>query len=172
MFCTFFVLLGNIAIFPQVCQKPKDGEQVIVEEAERPNLKDYKNWQEFKVKNFSFYAPKELEQKKVKCMEGGCYKFESNDLLLSISINPDASYPTSERSYSSYCEKYAWIDDSFAWLWFFEDNRNYKYNTGILFQFPEDKNRIIGMQMYSKNNIRQVSETVFKSVKFMSKKNK
>lgn len=99
--CAIFILIGLTTVFSQECQKPKAGEEVLIENVEKPKSEDYKDWQKIKIQNFSFYVPKELKQKDVSCFEGGCYKYEGGDLLLGIDINPDTYYPTFERSYTT-----------------------------------------------------------------------
>ncbi len=167
LFSILMVAGLTTATFSQECKKYKEGEEIKIEKVKKRRSKDYKDWQKIELNSFSFYAPKELKGGAEKCIEGGCYDFESNDLSLSIDINPDAGHATFEKEYQSYCEIFTRIDKANAWIWYFEQDKKYKYNAGVNFTFKNGGDYKIGMYLFSKSeNIREISEKIFRSVKF------
>lgn len=128
---------------------------------------DYKDWQKVELSSFKFYIPNNLKSKSVKCYEGNCYHFESEDLKLTVDVNTDAWRPTFERSYASYLSKFVQIGGRSAWIWHFEDEGIYKYISGVNFKFKEDKNYGMGIYLSSKTkNVSEVAEKIFNSVTF------
>jgi len=163
----FIITISFIGVFAQKPQqKTKSSEEIEVAKPINPD--EYKDWQKIETKCFSIYAPKELKQKKVKCIDSAfCDDFVSENLVLGVDINVDAGYATFEKEYPSYSEKYIWIDGAFAWIWSYEDKGEYKYNSGVIYRFREDSNYRIGVYLYSKDtNIKEMAEKIFRSIKF------
>lgn len=168
------LITGTIAVTAQDCPKLEGKNKPL--KTENQEQANYEGWQKIELNSFTFYTPIELKGGKKKCIEGGCYEYSNEDksLLLGIDINPDANRPTFERlKYPTYSEKFIPIDRACAWLWYFEDDEGYKYNSGVLFNFGENIDYRVGIYLFSKNeNVKEMSEKIFKSVKFKNRPSK
>jgi hypothetical protein len=159
------------SIIPCLAQKNAD-ESSPIETVKPFDAKNYKDWQEIKLFNkFSFYIPPSLKKKEFKGIHGVDYDFIDENLSLNIDTDLAAGYPTFEKQYPSYWEKYVWIDGAFAWIWSFEHDGVYKYETSVLFQFKNNnRDDLFGMYLFSKDkDIKEMAEKIFKSVQFKDK---
>jgi hypothetical protein len=169
----FITILFALFLIPCLAQNKTDSVKKIGEL--KPFIKkDYEGWHKVKSNFFTFYVPTSLMEKKVKCIEGGCYTFENENLSLNIDINYDAGYPTFEKQYPSYSEKFVYIDNALVWIWSFDHTGIYKYESSGLFQFKKkDRDYRFGMYLFSKDkDIKEIAEMIFKSVQFKDNQKK
>lgn len=163
--CSLLIFLSLSTNFGQTGQKTSI-EKVKIRKS------DYKDWRKVELNNLSFYIPKELKKQEAKCIDGGCYLFKSEELKLSIDVNSAAGFPTYEKKKPAYSEKFFQIDNAKACIWSVENDR-YKYESGVLFEFEKTRNYRIGMYLFSNSqDVKNLAEKIFKSVKFKNKPKK
>ena len=155
----------------QECRKYKPGDRVEVKEGESFDIKDYEGWQKIDLPKISFYVPVELkESKEGKSRHPGTFfEYVSEDFRLGLELSNSAYTPNIfDKESPSYCERYTWIDDAFAYIWHAEPNKNYKeYESGVYFQFRESNKYAVGLYLISKTkDTKGIAEKLFKSVKF------
>lgn len=166
------IATGNSSIF---AQNNKIETKVPVEVVKKRNKKNYEDWKKVELSNLSFYMPNELTQEATNCFDSACYTFKSENLFLSIDISSAVGYPSTQKRYASFTEKFVWIDGAYGSIWYFEENKEndpiYKYKSGVVFRFPKNKDYKIGMSVFSKKeDINEIGEKIFKSAKFKKHK--
>lgn len=131
---------------------------------------NYKDWQIVDLKVLKFCLPTDFERKSVRCYDGGCYRFESKDLLLKVDLDAAAWRPTFEKSYPTYIEKFTQVGSVSAWFWHFEDVGTYKYISGANFRVNDRTRYDAGMYVFSKNSAaNDIAEKIFRSVSIIDR---
>jgi hypothetical protein len=162
-------IIFALFLIPCLAQQTKN-QSIVVEELKPFDVKDYEGWQKVELNALTFYIPSILKRKEVKCYDGGCYHFESDDLLFRIDLDPAAGRPTFERTYPSYSDKITQIDGKYAWIWFFQDEGDYKYLSGVNFWDERSRKYGAGIYLSSKTtDTKQMAEKIFRSIKFNPK---
>ena len=172
-----FVGGSSFDIFAQECKRFEPKAETEVQDLKSIDAKSYEGWKKFEIPNkISFYAPSALE--KVEIKGGGSHPpsagiyFESEDFQLGGDFTTSAYAPNiADKMLPTYCQWFSWIDGAFAFFWHFKPNTNRKkYESGIYFQFTEDKNYRLSIYLQSKEkDTKEIAEKIFKSVTFLNK---
>jgi hypothetical protein len=150
-----------VAVFAQAPQKEKSSSMT---EALCENL------QKIDLKTLELCVPSELKSVPVKCRDNGCYRFESQDMVLDVDLDKAAGIPVLQRTYPTYHQKSASIDGEKALVWVYEDKGIYKYACGVNFNLRDDGNYNPGIYLFSKSkDVDDICEKIFTSVKFKRK---
>lgn len=162
----FTVSFLSAGISAQVAQKVREDNTF---DNKKCSLSDnYENFDEIEFKDFTLCIPRELKKEKVlKCIDGGCNTFESEEMILDIDLSPDAGIPVLERTYLTYQEEHIQISNKKVWLWSFEQDYKYKYIFGANFHSGNNKYSDLGLVVvYKDSNQKDIVKKIIKSVIF------
>jgi len=129
---------------------------------------DVTNWRRVVLGGISICIPTNLREIKQRCFDGGCYRFENEEFVLTADLDPAAGRPTSQKRYPSYNEQYTKVDGKPAWIWYFERTGEYKGNSGINIKLKEDGEYVMGLYLYSKEaGNHKLANKIFNTIRFL-----
>lgn len=169
MICFFVMGFSFVAIVAQ--NEKKSSKDILHEGIKTFNINDYRDWKKFELQGYSFYTPQGVKKIGGKqCDDSTCYEFKGENFLILTDDSIDSYHPRSiQKSYQSYKDKTFWIGKAYAWFWSFqEENSNYKYRAGVLFQLPENKRLQISVHSED-TDIKSLAEKIILSFQFKEK---
>src|SRR5687767_12578326 len=83
--------------------------------------KTYGKCKNVRLKLISLCVPEEFQLMEIECIDSDCYKFESDDFLLSIDDDSSAEYPTVQKRFRSYKENHFETKWGGAWTWSYDN---------------------------------------------------
>lgn len=120
-------------------------------------------WQTIELPAISLLIPKEMVRVPSRCYEGGCYRFESPEIRITVSFDPALG----DNSTPGFREIFTYINDMPAWMWSSNSKwPNFKYSYGATYFSHTQRRFRIGIEIESKTaEIESIAQTIFRSVK-------
>lgn len=129
-----------------------------------------RGWQRVVLRQFSICIPPDLKRVSMKCFDGGCYRFENEQLSLDIDVNEAAWRPSSPKYLPSYKEEIKVIDGKSAWIWYFENDGTFRGKSGVVIKLEEKRGYALGVYLSSKEpGKHELARKIFKTIKFLPK---
>lgn len=165
VFISLFLTIVANSIAQDITKGKNESKTV---ECKKCDLADgYDDYIQIESKKFSFCIPNELKEKKIQCVDSFCKKFESERMVLVIDTDPNAGIPVLEKTYLSYTEESILIDSRKVWLWYFEQDQEYKYVSGANFWSEKQKYYDFGTALlYKDSDQKKTAEKIIKSFRF------
>lgn len=160
----FLLFLGAVNISAQDLPTTKSE----ITKDKKCSLADsYNDFIQIEYKKFSFCIPIDLKEQNVKCIDSFCKEFKNEKMILTIDADPNAGIPVLERTNLSYQENTILVDNRKVWLWYFEQDHEYKYLSGANFWSEKHDYYDLGMFLsYKDLNQKETVEKIIKSVRF------
>lgn len=131
-------------------------------------LLDYSKLREVDLGFITLSIPDQLQKQEKKCIEGGCWKFADDEVVVSVDRNQAAWRPTYERTCPGYSEEVLIVDGIRARFWSFPDTKSeFRFISGA--NFGTERNHQIGLGIYLSSktlDTRELAKKVFASVIF------
>jgi hypothetical protein len=167
-------LIQSSTLFAQECKKYKSGDEFEAEANKPLDIKAYEKWQKIELPQISFYVPDDFKRTNDGRSRHAntSFTYANKDFVLGVDLSNSAYVPNIfDKELPSYCERYSWVDNAFAYIWHSKPEKDYKkYESGVYFQFRERKDFGAGLYLISKTEeTKEIGEKIFRSVSFKSK---
>ena len=163
-------LVANLLFIAPVYAQQENGRSIESVSGEKRGRKvDYNDLKEVDLGFIKISIPSALQKQEKKCIEGGCWKFADDEIVVSVDWNIDAWRPTFQRQYPSYAEELILVDNVRARFWSFQDKSRFKFISGA--NYATEKDHRIGLGIYLSSvdvDTRELAKKVFSTVKFTS----
>jgi hypothetical protein len=173
MYSVRFIVVLAITLLLAVPGLSQDGEteksKVLTKSHEKSvNPHQCQEWRRIEIAKVILCVPKDLKSVQVNCIHSSCHIFESENFILNIDDDiGDAPYPTSQTKYPSYSEETFETNFGTAWMWFYENEGEFRYVSGARFWDKTNEKEVLRVSFVSKTlPVRAIGERIFRSVEF------